>query len=275
MALALRRRVYEELEPHARGEFGLSFTNKTLVLFIIVASALAILETEPMLSGENADFFRAAELFFGVVFSIEYLLRLWIAPDNPQWAKYRFPRLRYAFSVAAIIDFLAIVPTLASLGPGGGSVLLRFFRILRILRLAKLGRMSHALQDLGEAVHERRHELLLTIGIASFVLLVASTLMYWAEADAQPDKFGSIPRAMWWCIITLTTVGYGDAYPITVQGKMLSGLVAIAGIGLIAMPTGILAAAFSDVVQRRREAAAKLAEEKAAARAGMDRLPSA
>ena len=275
MALALRRRVYEELEPHARGEFGLSFTNKTLVLFIIVASALAILETEPMLSGENGDFFRAAELFFGAIFSIEYLLRLWIAPDNPQWAKYRFPRLRYAFSLAAIIDFLAIVPTLASLGPGGGSVLLRFFRILRILRLAKLGRMSHALQDLGAAVHERRHELLLTIGIAGFVLLVASTLMYWAEADAQPDKFGSIPRAMWWCIITLTTVGYGDAYPVTVLGKMLSGLVAIAGIGLIAMPTGILAAAFSEVVQRRREIAAKLAAEKAAARAGKDRLPSA
>jgi voltage-gated potassium channel len=275
MAVALRRRVYEELEPHARGQFGLSFTNKVLVLFILVASALAILETEPVIAAENGDFFRSAELLFGGIFSIEYLLRLWIAPDNPQWAKYRFPRIRYAFSVPAIIDFLAIVPTLASLGPGGGSVLLRFFRILRILRLAKLGRMSHALQDLGEAVHERRHELILTVGIAGFVLLVASTLMYWAEADAQPDKFGSIPRAMWWCIITLTTVGYGDAYPVTMQGKILSGLVAIAGIGLIAMPTGILAAAFSDVVQRRRAAAAALAAEKAAAMAGKARRPGA
>ncbi len=268
MASALRRRVYEELEPNARGQFGLSFTNKTLVLFIVVASALAILETEPEVAGGADTFFRSAELLFGAIFSVEYLLRLWIAPDNPQWAKYRFPRLRYAFSAAAIIDFLAIVPTLASLGPGGGSVLLRFFRILRILRLAKLGRMSHALQDLSHAVHERRHELLLTVGIAGFVLLVASTLMYWAEADAQPDKFGSIPRSMWWCIITLTTVGYGDAYPVTVLGKMLSGLVAIAGIGLIAMPTGILAAAFSDVVQRRRELAARIAEEKAAALEG-------
>jgi voltage-gated potassium channel len=273
MALALRRRVYEELEPQARGGLGLSFTNKALVLCICVASALAILETEQAIAGGNEVFFRSAELLFGAIFSIEYLLRLWIAPDNPHWAKYRFPRLRYAFSVAAIIDFLAIVPTLASLGPGGGSVLLRFFRILRILRLAKLGRMSHALQDLGEAVHERRHELLLTVAIASFVLLVASTLMYWAEADAQPDKFGSIPRSMWWCIITLTTVGYGDAYPVTIQGKILSGLVAIAGIGLIAMPTGILAAAFSDVVQRRREVAAMLAAEKAAALSGKDRLP--
>ena len=93
--------------------------------------------------------------------------------------------------------------------------------------------------------------------IAGIVLLVASTLMYWAEAGAQPDKFGSIPRAMWWCIVTLTTVGYGDVYPVTLLGKSLAGLVAIAGIGLIAMPTGILAAAFSDVVQRRRAEAAE------------------
>ena len=254
-AKSLRQSFYEELEPLARENEGLSLTNKILVVFIVAASAMAILETEPFVVRGNQVWFRTSELIFGAIFTAEYLARLWIAPLNPIWAAYRFPRLRYAFSAAAIIDFLAIVPTLASLGPGGGSVLLRFFRILRILRLAKLGRMSHALQDLGSAVHERRHELLLTIGIAGFVLLVSSTLMYWAEADAQPDKFGSIPRSMWWCIITLTTVGYGDAYPVTILGKFLSGFVAIAGIGLIAMPTGILAAAFSEVVQRRRQAA--------------------
>lgn len=264
-AVTLRRQVYEALEPHAREDQGLSLVNKILVVCIIIASAFAILETEQSLFSGRQNLFRTAELFFGVIFSVEYVARLWIAPDNPQWAKYRFPRLRYAVSLPAIIDFLAIVPTLASLGPSGGSILLRFFRILRILRLAKLGRMSHALQDLGSAVHERRHELLLTVGIAGFVLLVASTLMYWAEADAQPDKFGSIPRAMWWCIVTLTTVGYGDTYPVTVLGKLLSGLVAIAGIGLIAMPTGILAAAFSDVVHRRREAARKAVAARAAA----------
>jgi voltage-gated potassium channel len=255
MGLSLRQRVYDQLEPAARERKGLSLANKFLVVFIIVASAFAILETEQSLAGPNQWVFRSAEIVFGVIFSIEYLLRLWIAPDNPRWAKYRFPRLRYAVSVPAIIDLLAIIPTLFAFDAGGGSILLRFFRVLRILRLAKLGRMSHALQDLGQAVHDRRHELLLTVGIAGFVLLVASTLMYWAEADAQPEKFGSIPRAMWWCIVTLTTVGYGDAYPVTILGKILSGLVAVAGIGLIAMPTGILAAAFSDVVQRRREEA--------------------
>ena len=264
MALALRRRVYEQLEPHARGETGLSITNKFLVLCIILASALAILDTEPTVSEGYGRHFRSAELLFGVIFSVEYFARLWIAPENPRWARYRFPRLRYAFSIQALIDLLAIVPTLVPSNAGAGSVLLRFFRVLRILRLAKLGRMSTAWHDLATALSERRHELLLTVSIAGFVLLVASTLMYWAEADAQPDKFGSIPRAMWWCIVTLTTVGYGDTFPVTVLGKMLSGLVAIAGIGLIAMPTGILAAAFSDVVQRRREALRLAAEAKKA-----------
>lgn len=263
MALALRRRVFESLEPHVHGEPGLSAANKFLVVCIVLASALAILDTEPTVSGGYGREFRIAELAFGIIFSVEYVLRLWIAPENPTWAKYRFPRLRYAVSVQAIIDLLAIVPTFFAFG-GGGSVLLRFFRVLRILRLAKLGRMSTAWHDLATALSERRHELFLTISIAGFVLLVASTLMYWAEADAQPDKFGSIPRAMWWCIVTLTTVGYGDTYPVTLLGKLLSGLVALAGIGLIAMPTGILAAAFSDVVQRRREAAALAAARKAA-----------
>ena len=262
MAAGVRQRVYEALEPRAREGLGLSLANKFLVLCIIVASALAILDTEPMVSAGREPAFRLAELAFGVIFSVEYLLRLWIAPDNPHWARFRFPRLRYAFSVQAIIDLLAILPTLFAFG-GGGSVLLRFFRVLRILRLAKLGRMSTAWQDLAAALSERRHELILTISIAGFVLLVSSTLMYWAEADAQPDKFGSIPRAMWWCIVTLTTVGYGDVFPVTMLGKSLAGLVALAGIGLIAMPTGILAAAFSDVVQRRREALRKAAEQRA------------
>lgn len=253
MAAGLRQSVYEELEPLARERHGLSLTNKILVVCIIAASAFAILETEPQLVTAGNHWFRGAELVFGAIFTVEYFLRLWIAPCNPQWKAYRFPRLRYAVSPAAIIDFLAIVPTLFALGPGGGSVLLRFFRILRILRLAKLGRMSSAWHDLSTAIAERKHELFLAVALAGFVLLVASTLMYWAEADAQPAKFGSIPRSMWWCIVTLTTVGYGDTYPVTVLGKMLSGLVAIAGIGLIAMPTGILASAFSDVVQRRRE----------------------
>ena len=135
---------------------------------------------------------------------------------------------------------------------GGATLALRFVRFFRILRLAKLGRFSHAWQDLGQAIHSRKEELFLAFSLAAFTILIASTLMYWAESDAQPDKFGSIPRTMWWAIVTMTTVGYGDVYPITPVGKFLSGIVSVAAIGLIALPTGILAAAMSDVMQRRR-----------------------
>ena len=124
MAEGLRHKVYVALEPHAREEHGLSLANKFLVLFIVLASAFAIMETEQALASPHRFLFRGAELVFGAIFSVEYLLRLWIAPANPVWANYRFPRLRYAVSLPAIIDFLAIVPTLFSLGAGGAKRLL-------------------------------------------------------------------------------------------------------------------------------------------------------
>lgn len=113
--------------------------------------------------------------------------------------------------------------------------------------------MSRAWRDIAAAIHSRRTELILTLGLALIAMLVASTFLYWAEGDVQPDKFGSIPRALWWSVVTLTTVGYGDVYPVTPLGKIFAAILAVGGIGLIALPTGILAAAFSDAMQRRRE----------------------
>ncbi|WP_294009605.1 ion transporter [Sphingomonas sp.] len=230
-------------------------TNKLLMALIIIAATAAIIETETAISRGYDLQFRLFEICVGVAFVIEYLARLWIVPESPQYAEKSWPRVRYAVSFAAVVDLLAIIPIVAAFG-GGGSVVLRFLRLLRIIRLAKLGRMSRAWNDIVTAIHSRRHELLLTFGLATILMLISSTLLYWAEGDLQPDKFGSIPRSFWWAVVTLTTVGYGDVYPITALGKFLSGLVAVAGIGLIAMPTGILASAFSDVVQARKRAKA-------------------
>ncbi len=119
--------------------------------------------------------------------------------------------------------------------------------------LARLSRFTLAFQDLAKAVVARRFELFVTLALAGFLLLFGATALYVVEGDIQPDKFGSIPRALWWSIITLTTVGYGDVSPVTPLGKFLASLVALAGIGLVAMPTGIMAAAFSDAMERRRK----------------------
>ena len=248
----LRHRVYCELDPAARERQGLSLTNRLLMVLIVLATAQAIADTEPLLTAGREGLFRASELLFGAIFLVEYVARLWVSVENPECRKHRFPRLRYALTPAAIIDLLAIVPTLLAYG-AGSTLFLRFFRVLRILRLAKLGRMSSAWGDLVSAFHSRRHELLLTLGLAGLVILVSSTLLYLAEGGAQPDKFGSIPRAFWWSVVTLTTVGYGDVFPVTPLGKLFSAMVAVAGIGLIALPAGILAGAFSETMQRRRE----------------------
>jgi len=186
-----------------------------------------------------------------VLFSIEYLLRLWVADINPAFTGSRHPRLKFATSLASIIDLMAIIPSFFAFA-GGATLALRFVRFFRILRIARIGRFSKAWRDLAEAISSRREELFLAFSLAGFTLLIASTLLYWAESDAQPEKFGSIPRAFWWGVVTLTTVGYGDVYPITPLGKFFSALVSIAAIGTIALPTGILAAAMSDVMQRRR-----------------------
>jgi voltage-gated potassium channel len=125
-------------------------------------------------------------------------------------------------------------------------------RILLLVRLARIGRFSQALRLLGDAVASRRDELLAGLAAATTLLVLASALLHLAEREAHPEDFGSIPRAMWWAIVTLTTVGYGDVSPTTSLGKVLAAVVAILGIGLIAMPAGILASAFSDALARRR-----------------------
>ena len=179
------------------------------------------------------------------------MLRLWTSAENPRYGGGWRGYLRYALSPAALVDLLA-VSALFLMIYGSQTAILRLFRLVRILSIAKLGRFSKAIHAIGDAIRSRRYELLMSLMIATVLLLVSSTLLYIIEGDNQPQAFGSIPRAMWWSIATLTTVGYGDVVPSTPLGKLLAGMTAITGIGLIAMPTGILAAAFSDAIQRRQ-----------------------
>jgi voltage-gated potassium channel len=235
------------------------------VWIVALSSIFAILETEPTFDEIAPQAFARLEGLFAVLFLVEYVIRLWAEGENPKFRGVR-GRIRYALTPAAIIDLIAFLPSLVlPILPGMSNfMLLRVFRLIRILRLARLGRFSLAMRHLSQAVSDRREELLLSLMLAVFVLVFSAAGMYLLEGENDPQTFGSIPRAMWWSVCTLTTVGYGDIYPHTVLGKILGGLTSIAGIGLIAMPTGILAAAFSDAFQRSRlapEGEAKPAEQ--------------
>jgi voltage-gated potassium channel len=248
---SLRAKLYQQLETTAWQKKGLSPTNSVLVALILVAVIVAVVDTEPLLTKGRERLLSDIEFGIGMIFLVEYLARLWIAADNPRFRTSGFPRLRYALTPIAIIDLLAVLPAIFAFG-GGSSLILRFFRILRMLRLAKLGRMSSAWEHIREAFYEKRHEFALILGLLAITVLVSGSLMYFAEADAQPDKFGSIPRALWWAIITMTTIGYGDTYPVTALGRLLGGLIAIVGVMMVALPTGIFAASFAEGMERRR-----------------------
>ncbi len=245
----IRRSVYAELEPTARTRQGLSATNKFLVLVTLIGAVTVVLETEVTLQTAYANLFRAIEVAIGLIFAIEFVLRVWTIIEAKPNAGSLVSRLKFIFSFDGMFDLLIILSTLLPFVTAN-LVLLRLFRLVRLLRIAKLGRLSKAFRSLSEAVHSRRYELLLTLYLAIGLLLLGATALYWVEGAIQPDKFGSIPRSLWWAVITMTTIGYGDVYPITSVGKVIASLVAVAGIGLIAMPTGILAAAFSDAIQK-------------------------
>jgi voltage-gated potassium channel len=225
----------------------LSPTNQVLACLIVLSVGLAVLETEPTLSHLTNDL-RLLELGLGVVFAVEYLARLWAAPEGADGSARA--RLRFAFSPAGLADLTAVVSAFLPMAAPG--LLLRMVRLLRLFRLAKLGRMSRAWSDIATAINDRREALALSFGLALVAILIAATALYLVEGQVQPEAFGSIPRSAWWAVATLTTIGYGDAYPVTAPGRLIGGVAALASIGLVALPAGILAAAFSDAMKRNR-----------------------
>ncbi|UTF60733.1 ion transporter [Gilvimarinus sp. DA14] len=246
-----RRKVYISLEPRA-WPFGISPVNLAICGLILLSMVGAIVETEPSISRGHERLIRALEVFFSGLFFCEYLARLWVCVEDRRYRQPFLGRAKYAFTPAALLDLIACLPLLLGVS-SSESLLLRFVRLFRVLRLARYGQLARAVQHVFKAIMLRRYELTVSIIIAVGMILASSTLLYFAEREVQPEAFGSIPRAMWWAIITFTTVGYGDVYPITQWGRVFAALTALSSIGLIAMPTGILASAFSDAMRRGRD----------------------
>jgi voltage-gated potassium channel len=226
---------------------------------ILLAVSAAILQTEDVLVTQYPEVFFVVDMLCGVAFSIEYILRVMAAGQEPRFMGFK-GRLRYMASPPAVLDLLALLPFILLLSMSE-SVFIRLFRLLRILTLLKSARFFNAFDLLRRALRSRAYELAISFCLSLIVLLLSATFLYFAERTAQPETFGSIPRAMWASVITLTTVGYGDTYPVTAAGQAIAGLTAFLAIALVALPAGILAAAFSDEIQRRSKSGGGMEEE--------------
>lgn len=250
--MSFRRRIHDILEGGERGgPTGTIFEG--FITSLIAANAVALtLETVESLHAAAPRFFQAFEVVSVAIFTVEYTLRVWSAPEDPRYAGAVAGRVRFVLSPLALIDLAAIGPFyLPFLGIDLRFV--RLVRMLRIFRLAKLGRYADSLRTFGLVVRSRKEGLLVTLSMLAVTLFIASTLMYYAENEAQPDKFSSVPASLWWGIATLTTIGYGDIYPVTPFGKLLAGFIAVVGICVVALPTGLFASAFIEEMQKKKK----------------------
>jgi voltage-gated potassium channel len=244
---AIRSRTCELLEPFGPGD-SLGRAVDIFIVTLIGLNILAlILESVGTIAIRFGTAFRAFEAASVAVFTVEYLLRIWSATAEPRYSYPVTGRLRKAAHPMVVIDALAILPFyLPALGVD--LRFLRALRMLRIFRILKIGRYSRATQVIGRVLIRKKEELVVTLAAVGLLLILGSSILFLLEHDAQPDAFSSIPAAMWWGVATLSTVGYGDIYPITGAGRLVGAMVALLGIGLFALPAGILGGAFLEEI---------------------------
>ena len=250
VATSWRARVYELIEASETRTRWAALFDAFIIVMIMANVAAVVLETVDHLGATYKALFDAFDMFSVIVFTIEYLTRMWVVVESAdqQFARPFKGRLRYSLTPMAIIDLLAIAPFYLSWFL---PIDLRFLRVFRLLRLLKLTRYSPALETLWAAVYTQRRALAAAFVVILVLLVFASSIIYLLEHEAQPVAFASIPHAMWWGLATLTTVGYGDVAPITGAGKVFGGLIMVLGIGMFALPAGILATAFADELRKR------------------------
>lgn len=250
----VKRRAYEIVEPTPEGDRA-SHLFDIAILTLISFNLLAIaLETIAPLAERAGGAFLVFEIVSVAIFTAEYVARVWVCTEDPDYAHPVKGRLRFAVQPMVLMDLVAIVPFYIPLLVTFDLRFARALRLLRVFRLIKITRYSESMSIVVSVLRSRREVLLSTLFVTFILLFMASVLMYLAEREAQPEGFSSIPAAMWWGMVTLTTVGYGDLAPATAIGRILGAVVALFGIGLFALPAGILGSAFVDELEVRRSA---------------------
>lgn len=232
-----------------------------IVSLIGLNVVLVIIETVDDIAQEFGSFLELFEAFSVALFTIEYLLRLWSCTSDSQYRSPITGRARFALSGFSLVDLMAIAPFYLQLILNLDPSLVGAVRLFRLFRLFKMGRYIRSIRVLGSVVSEKRKEMYLVATVLIIVLIMISSLMYYVENEAQPEAFSSIPAAMWWGMVTLTTIGYGDVYPITTLGKFFGILVAMLGIGMFALPAGILSSGFIEAIEKENDPTSETVEE--------------
>lgn len=254
---SIRAFVFDALEISGRGARVSRIVDVSIIVLIVASVIAVVLESIDTLATRFHAVFYWFEIVTVALFTVEYLLRIWSSVENTELATDSASafgiRVRYAFSFHAIIDLIAILPFyLLAFGLLGGADL-RLLRAVRLLRILKLTRYSAALNMLIATILENGRSLAAAFFILITVMILAASGIYYFEKAAQPVDFGSIPAAMWWSFSTLTTVGYGDVTPVTVGGKVFGALITVVGLGMVALPAGIIASGFAQQLKVRTE----------------------
>lgn len=251
--------IHDWLEPDRPG--GINFFSGAIIALVLLSLFSLAIETELVRDDAALDrswlpLVSAINVAVVWVFAAEFALRFWSEGENPQHAGVG-GRLRFLAQPVTIADVLAFAPELIAMlfFPSYTGMLFPAMRALRLFRLFKLARYLPAFAIVGAAVKRAWAPLMAALAVAAAQLYIAAMMLYFIEGQNKPEAFGSIARAMWWAVVTLTTVGYGDVYPETGWGRVAAGLVALAGVGIVALPTGILASSFAEEFRERHEAA--------------------
>ena len=250
MLQTFKRRTYEILESTSDDDAAGRRVSLFIMALICLNVVSVILETVEPLSSRYMAFFEAFEVFSVGVFTTEYLLRIWSCTVDPKFGGSVSGRLNFAMSPLAIVDLVAIAPFYLRMIVPLDLRAIRALRLFRLFRLLKMYRYSESLRVFGDVLKSKKEDLLVTGFIVLLLLLMASSVMYIVENEAQPEVFESIPAAAWWAVVTLTTVGYGDVFPITPMGRLVGAVITVLGVGLIALPTAILGSGFVEALHK-------------------------
>jgi voltage-gated potassium channel len=248
----LKKTVYHYLRPGKEASHKEKIISYFLIILVLANVVAVILESVGSIYNSYQSFFDLFDRFSLIVFSVEYLLRIWSITENERFSKPVTGRIKYFFTPLALIDLLAVLPFYIYFILPYDLRFLRIFRLLRLFVLLKLERYSDSLNTIGRVLRNKRADLLVAFSIILFLIVVAGCLVYMAESDVQPDKFNSIPASIYWSVITITTIGYGDVYPVTILGKIFTVFIALIGLGLIALPVGILTSGFNEELEKKR-----------------------